>query len=120
MGPSSRLKARGHRIDAGPDHQSPGHSVRKPDAMSWRTGVEVTSEREAKLIASSDLRLPDFDGLVAGASATALAEQDLDAVYYDTAQLDLARWGVTLRHRPGEDGPPWTLKLPGSQNGAAL
>jgi CHAD domain-containing protein len=36
----------------------------------------------------------------------------LIAVYYDTADLRLARLGITLRHRTGEDGPPWHLKLP--------
>ena len=36
----------------------------------------------------------------------------LDAVYYDTPTLSLARAGVTLRSRTGESGPVWTLKLP--------
>jgi hypothetical protein len=38
---------------------------------------------------------------------------ELEATYYDTAEFQLARWGVTLRHRTGEPGPAWTLKLPG-------
>lgn len=80
----------------------------------------MTSEREAKLIASALVRLPDLDGLVPGVTAAALAERHLDAVYYDTAQLDLARWGITLRHRSGEGGPPWTLKLPEGQAGPEL
>jgi CHAD domain-containing protein len=38
---------------------------------------------------------------------------DLRATYYDTPDLRLARNGVTLRCRSGEDGGPgWTLKLP--------
>jgi CHAD domain-containing protein len=80
----------------------------------------MSDEREAKLIASANVRLPDLDGLVDGASATGLTERHLDATYYDTADLDLARWGITLRHRSGEDGPSWTLKLPGDQTGPAL
>jgi CHAD domain-containing protein len=32
----------------------------------------------------------------------------LETVYYDTPDLRLARWGVSLRHRAGEG---WTLKL---------
>jgi inorganic triphosphatase YgiF len=71
----------------------------------------MSSEREAKLISSLQVRLPSLDGLVAGVSAAALAECHLDAIYYDTGDLDLARWGITLRHRSGEVGPPWTLKL---------
>jgi CHAD domain-containing protein len=80
----------------------------------------MTSEREAKLTASAHVHLPNLDGLVAGVSAVRLAERDLDAAYYDTAQLDLARWGITLRHRSGEGGPPWTLKLSEGQVGQAL
>ena len=38
---------------------------------------------------------------------------DLRATYYDTPDLRLARNGVTLRCRSGEEGGPgWTLKLP--------
>ena len=37
----------------------------------------------------------------------------LTATYYDTPDLRLARWGVTLRYRTGEgDSGVWTLKLP--------
>jgi len=82
--------------------------------------VDVGSEREAKLIASAQMRLPDLDGLLAGVSTALLAERHLDATYYDTAELDLARWGITLRHRSGEGGPPWTLKLPEETAGSTL
>lgn len=42
-----------------------------------------------------------------------LAPLDLRATYYDTPDLRLARFGITLRHRTGEaDRPAWTLKLP--------
>lgn len=38
--------------------------------------------------------------------------QQLRSTYFDTTDLRLARMGATLRHRTGEPGPPWTLKLP--------
>jgi CHAD domain-containing protein len=41
------------------------------------------------------------------------------AVYYDTPDLRLARWGVTVRHRAG-DGSGWTVKLPEGDEGPAL
>ena len=41
------------------------------------------------------------------------------AVYYDTPDLRLARWGVTVRHRTG-DGTGWTVKLPEGEEGPAL
>ena len=68
-------------------------------------------EREAKLGAGPAFALPDLDGVIDGLTATALPQRHLDAVYYDTPDLRLARWGITLRHRSGEDDG-WTLKLP--------
>jgi len=48
----------------------------------------------------------------AGVAAVAEpAEQLLDAVYYDTADLRLIRAGITMRRTGGED-PGWHLKLP--------
>jgi CHAD domain-containing protein len=77
-------------------------------------------EREIKLAAEAGIVLPDlvdaFPGLAVGPSTTL----QLDAVYYDTPSLSLARWGVTLRSRSGEAGPTWTLKLPESTNATEL
>ena len=43
----------------------------------------------------------------------AMPDQQLRATYYDTADLRMARNGVTLRYRTGEaETPRWTLKLP--------
>lgn len=39
-------------------------------------------------------------------------ELRLEAVYFDTAGLDLARHGVTLRRRTGGEDAGWHLKLP--------
>jgi CHAD domain-containing protein len=69
-------------------------------------------EREAKLMALPGLTLPDLDGLVPGAVAVGMPVRRLDATYYDTADLRLARSGITIRHRGGEPGPAWTVKLP--------
>lgn len=46
------------------------------------------------------------------ASAVNGGRLSLRAAYHDTADLRLARDGVTLRHRTGEGRPTWTLKLP--------
>ncbi len=66
-------------------------------------------EREVKLAVWPGFALPDFDGLPHGIVATPAADQRLEAVYFDTPDLRLARSGITLRHRSGEG---WTLKLP--------
>jgi inorganic triphosphatase YgiF len=49
----------------------------------------------------------------AGVAAVAEpAEQLLDVVYYDTADLRLIRAGITMRRRTGGEDPDWHLKLP--------
>jgi CHAD domain-containing protein len=88
------------------------------DPASARPATPV--EREAKLAAPAGLSLPDMAGLVPGASATRLPVARLDATYYDTADLRLARSGITLRHRGGESGPAWTVKLPEAGRGTEL
>jgi inorganic triphosphatase YgiF len=66
-------------------------------------------EREVKLGAGPAFHLPDLSGVVDGVTITAPESVRLETVYFDTADLRLARWGVSLRHRAGEG---WTLKLP--------
>jgi CHAD domain-containing protein len=66
-------------------------------------------EREVKLGAGPAFHLPDLTGVLDGVTVTPPEAVRLETVYYDTADLRLARWGVSLRHRAGEG---WTLKLP--------
>lgn len=77
-------------------------------------------EREAKLLAAPDLELPDLAGVVPGIVPAAPVRRDLDAAYHDSDDLALARSGVTLRHRTGESGQPWTVKLPAGRSDSAL
>jgi len=82
-------------------------------------------EREVKLGAWPGLALPDLTGVVPGGSVLALQPQRLTATYHDTADLRLARWGITVRHRradvDGADGhEEWTVKLPGTTEGPGL
>lgn len=59
---------------------------------------------------------PVDEGLLAGVPGAAVVgggeELLLDAVYHDTADLRLARSGVTLRRRSGGADAGWHLKLP--------
>jgi CHAD domain-containing protein len=89
--------------------------VSKP---SPRVGGAI--ERETKLVAPAEFGLPDLNGAVPGATAVVLPEVLLDATYYDTTDLRLARAGITLRHRDGETGPTWTVKLPERGEGPGL
>lgn len=78
-------------------------------------------ERELKLALPGSFSIPP---LVLGGEplrADPLDNLTLRATYFDTADLRLARHGVTLRYRTGEDGGArWTLKLPQATSGAAL
>ena len=77
----------------------------------------MTVEREVKLGAGPAFHLPDLAGVIDGVAVTPPEAVRLETVYYDTPDLRLARWGVSLRHRAGEG---WTLKLPGATTGPVL
>jgi CHAD domain-containing protein len=74
-------------------------------------------EREAKLEAPPGFELPELGGPDDGFSAAPQPARRLRTTYYDTADLRLARWGASLRYRPGEG---WTVKLPEGSDGALL
>ena len=78
--------------------------------------MEHSPERELKLAATSDFRMPSVYGLVGPIVRQAPPERN-DTTYYDTADLRLARWGASLRHRPGEG---WTVKLPAERSAPYL
>lgn len=74
-------------------------------------------ERELKLTAGPGFHLPDLDGIDAETRAGTADPVRMETTYFDTADLRLARWGCSLRHRSGEG---WTLKLPLPDSGAVL
>ncbi|HEX4580214.1 MAG TPA: CYTH and CHAD domain-containing protein [Candidatus Dormibacteraeota bacterium] len=80
----------------------------------------MTVESEAKLAAPTNFELPPMEGLANGAAAMTRPRLELEATYYDTDDLALARWGITLRHRSGEAGPTWTVKLPQAATGRTM
>jgi len=80
--------------------------------------VRDVIEREVKLEAPADFVLPDLSALE-GARARPVTEVPLDAVYYDTADLRLARSGISVRHRIG-DATGWTVKLPEDRRAGGL
>lgn len=74
---------------------------------------DESNEVELKLAIDGAFSLPDLTDDKAIVEVRQDASQDLWATYWDTADLRLARHGVTLRRRTGEPaGPRWTLKLP--------
>lgn len=73
--------------------------------------VNVT-ETETKYDAPPGMVLPNLEGLPQVARTMAPDEDQLEAEYYDTADLRLIRGGVTLRRRRGGQDAGWHLKLP--------
>ncbi len=79
------------------------------------------TERELKLALPGRFSIPPLTLGDAELDVEPLADLNLRATYYDTPDLRLARHGVTLRYRTGEEGgPTWTLKLPVSVSGKSL
>lgn len=73
-------------------------------------------ETERKYEAIEGLELLDPAGLLGFDTGTGPQEQDLAAVYFDTADLRLIRGGVTLRRREGGSDAGWHLKLPAGKD----
>jgi CHAD domain-containing protein len=74
-------------------------------------------EVERKYDAGPDAQLPDLSGLHGVASVSEPERHELEAVYFDTADLALARARITLRRRTGGDDAGWHLKLPVGSGG---
>ena len=60
--------------------------------------------------------MPSVYGL-GGATVRQAPPERNETTYYDTDDLRLARWGASLRHRPGEG---WTVKLPAERDAPFL
>ncbi len=71
------------------------------------------TEIERKYDVADDADLPALEGLP-GVERVDTVTEELEATYFDTAELDLAAAAVTLRRRTGGADEGWHLKLPGS------
>jgi CHAD domain-containing protein len=69
-------------------------------------------EVERKFEAGPDVVLPDLTTVDGVVTVGDVVTHDLDATYYDTPDLRLARARVTLRRRTGGTDAGWHLKLP--------
>jgi CYTH domain len=69
-------------------------------------------ETERKFEADAAFTLPPLDGLPGVRSVARPDVYQLDATYFDTADLALHRNRVTLRRRTGGPDEGWHLKLP--------
>ncbi|GGU56586.1 CHAD domain-containing protein [Streptomyces albospinus] len=84
--------------------------------------ADTVREIERKYEAASatgDIRLPDLTRVDRVAAVAERGAEDLDALYYDTADQRLVADGITLRRRTGGPDAGWHLKLPVALAGAA-
>ncbi len=77
------------------------------------------TETERKFRVHGLYRMPDLVDAGAVAAVDDLGVAVLDATYFDTDDLRLAREGITLRRRVGGDDEGWHVKLPVSSAGDA-
>ncbi|HEY3479628.1 MAG TPA: CYTH and CHAD domain-containing protein [Streptomyces sp.] len=73
----------------------------------------VHSEREATFEGTGLFDPRDLGRLAAVDQVREEPSEELDAIYYDTADLHLLTHGVTLRRRDGGHDSGWHAKLPG-------
>jgi CHAD domain-containing protein len=71
---------------------------------------ETKTEIEHKYDIPTDFALPDLTRVAGVATVGEPAELQLDATYYDTEELGLARNQITLRRRSGGHDAGWHLK----------
>src|SRR5258708_39116887 len=69
-------------------------------------------ETELKFEVGINFVLPDLADVADGVAVTAPEVHLLAASYFDTADLRLAKAGITLRRRTGGADAGWHLKLP--------
>lgn len=88
---------------------------------------ELTSnlEHETKFTVPGGIVLADLAPDVPGAAVIPQPAQSFETVYYDTGDLRLARWGISVRCRVGEGAlrkgwGRWTVKLPTGDSGPSV
>jgi CHAD domain-containing protein len=74
---------------------------------------ELHTEVERKYDVASGAVVPDLTGVDGVAHVSDVGELHQEATYFDTEDLRLLRFGVTLRRRTGGVDDGWHLKLPG-------
>ncbi len=77
----------------------------------------MTEQREIErtYAPDPDTDLPDLSGLPGVAELGPARVDELDATYFDTADLALTRAGVSLRRRTGGPDEGWHLKIPADE-----
>jgi CHAD domain-containing protein len=75
--------------------------------------MQIATESERKYDVPEDFTLPDLAGAAGVEQIGDEQVHELDATYFDTEDLRLARHHMTLRRRTGGSDAGWHLKTPG-------
>lgn len=76
------------------------------------TPAQTHREVERKLRVHAFFKLPDLSGIPTVTNVEDQPPFTMRATYFDTEELTLFRWGITLRRREGGADAGWHLKLP--------
>ena len=80
--------------------------------FAGRARMDDQIELELKYEVPEGWVLPDASGVAPAGASVQVETVHLHSAYYDTADRDLLRHGVTLRRRTGDDDTGWHLKVP--------
>lgn len=69
-------------------------------------------EVERKFRVHALFAIPDLSTMSGGITVRVMEPFEMSAVYHDTDELTLFRWGITLRRREGGPDEGWHMKLP--------
>ncbi len=78
--------------------------------------VTAHAETERKYEAAPDADLPSWTDVPGVTEVRGPRTEHLSAVYFDTADQRLARYGATLRRRTGGEDAGWHLKVPAGED----
>lgn len=84
-------------------------------AVAWKAMVRPLIEVERKFVLEEGAEIPGFETFAPSLRVGSIETLDLEALYYDTTDLRLARSGATLGVRLSGRDARWHLKLPGSE-----
>ncbi|TXH44860.1 MAG: CYTH and CHAD domain-containing protein [Actinobacteria bacterium] len=93
-----------------PDVRAGGTAEVAPAAAE--PAPQEVREVETKLRVHGLFKLPELTEAEGVAQVIPQTTRELNAVYHDTSDLALFRWGVTLRRRTGGPDEGWHMKLP--------
>lgn len=91
-------------------------STLRPTLSPEPMAASESTESERKYEPGPTARAPRFLDIPGVGHTGAPAEMLLEAVYFDTPDMELARRGITLRRRTGGPDDGWHLKLPLGQD----